>query len=212
MLARESVTNACGPTGADLQQYLPIVHQIVNRFIRRLPPNVLRDDLLAAGTYGLVDAFRKNGDARGPAFEWYARMRIRGAILDELRTQDWLSRRERGRATKAKQESPATSSGATVIGFDDLSETARDAFSDEAALSPFDQLAEGRKNASLSSAVALLPERERMIVSLYYFQGAPFKAIAAQLGVSEPRISQLHARAMGQLRGILGAESADLAA
>src|ERR1700730_1751196 len=108
------------PTREELTLYLPLVHQVVGRVLRKLPPNVLRDDLVAAGSFGLIDALRKSAD-RGPAFDWYARIRIRGAVVDELRTQDWLTRRARTRVTKAQAHGEAR--GATVVGFDDLPES-----------------------------------------------------------------------------------------
>src|ERR1700733_544925 len=74
------------PTREELTLYMPLVHQVVGRVLRKLPPNVLRDDLVAAGAFGLIDALRKSVD-RGPAFDWYARIRIRGAVVDELRSQ-----------------------------------------------------------------------------------------------------------------------------
>src|SRR5258708_36029713 len=91
------------PTREELALYMPLVHQVVGRVLRKLPPNVLRDDLVAAGSFGLIDALRKSVD-RGPAFDWYARIRIRGAVVDELRSQDWLTRRGRTRATKAQAQ------------------------------------------------------------------------------------------------------------
>src|SRR5579862_3772358 len=91
------------PSREELTLYMPLVHQVVARVLRKLPPNVLRDDLVAAGTFGLVDALRKSTE-RGPAFDWYARIRIRGAVVDELRAQDWLTRRARTRVTRAQAQ------------------------------------------------------------------------------------------------------------
>jgi RNA polymerase sigma factor for flagellar operon FliA len=199
------------PTAAEIQQYMPIVLQIVGRFFRRLPPNVLRDDLVAAGTFGLVDSLRKNGDTSRPGFEWYARIRIRGAILDELRSQDWLTRRARSHVTKANL-TEARPAGATVVGFEDLSEARRLALSVDDALSPLEQVVERRGNEALHGALKHLDDREQMIVRMHYFQGVQFKTIAATLHVSEPRVSQLHARAMGKLRVRLEDQMGDKAA
>ena len=104
MKPRTSTPNAASrpvPTREELTSYMPLVHQVVARLLRKLPPNVLRDDLVGAGAFGLIDALRKSTD-RGPAFEWYARIRIRGAVVDELRTQDWLTRRARTRVARAQ--------------------------------------------------------------------------------------------------------------
>jgi RNA polymerase sigma factor for flagellar operon FliA len=107
-------------TAQDVTDYLPLVHQMVARRLRRLPPNVLRDDLIAAGSYGLMQALRRNGQDRGPTFIWYARIRIDGAIVDELRSQDWLSRRARSRLARAS-DGPAPCPG--VMSIEDLSDT-----------------------------------------------------------------------------------------
>src|SRR5258708_19753593 len=92
---------ATSPSREELTAYMYLVHQVVARLLRKLPPNVLRDDLIAAGTFGLVDALRKSTD-RGPAFDWYARIRIRGAVVDELRAQDWLTPPPRTRVAPAQ--------------------------------------------------------------------------------------------------------------
>jgi len=195
--------SSAAPTSvADIQRYLPLVMQIVARFFRRLPPNVLRDDLIAAGTYGLIDSLRKNSDTTAASFEWYARIRIRGAILDELRSQDWLSRRARSHATQASLAAGATG-GATIVGFEDLSEAKRASVTTDPARSPLALVEEQRDREELLRAVEHLDERERLIVRMHYFKGVQFKVIAATLKVSEPRVSQLHARAMGKLRTLL---------
>jgi RNA polymerase sigma factor FliA len=188
-------------TAEDIKTYLPLVRQVVARFLRKLPPNVLRDDLMAAGTFGLIDSLRKNGEDRSPTFEWYARIRIRGAILDELRAQDWLTRRARSRVTASAVE--GQSGRAVVIGFDDLTDAGRQSLLDQNTPSPLEIVEGNADRAALAEAVGQLLERERLIVTLHYFQGVQFKTIAAQLGVSEPRVSQLHSRAMAKLRAIL---------
>jgi RNA polymerase sigma factor for flagellar operon FliA len=185
------------PTSEELTLYMPLVHQVVARMLRKLPPNVLRDDLVGAGAFGLIDALRKSVD-HGPAFEWYARIRIRGAVVDELRTQDWLTRRARTRVTRA--QALGECSGAAVVGFDDLPAAQAQNFVDESAATPHEQVERRMDRVALERAVGLLPEREANIVAWHYFDGVPFKIIAGRLGVSEPRVSQLHARAMGRLK------------
>ncbi|MEO6418913.1 MAG: sigma-70 family RNA polymerase sigma factor [Polyangiaceae bacterium] len=194
-----NVAKTTAPSAAEILSYMPLVNQVVARFMGNLPPNVLRDDLLAAGTFGLIDSLRKNGPERGPAFEWYARIRIRGAIFDELRTQDWLSRRARSRVTQAAADT-GTSARAVVIGFDDLPSSSQAHFADHNAPDPLALVVEGCDRLALTSAVASLPEREQKIIAMHYFQGVQFKAIALELGVSEPRVSQLHSRAVAMLR------------
>ncbi len=187
------------PTAHEVTQFLPLVYKTVARMAGRLPPNVLRDNLIAAGTYGLLDSLRRDGGERGPQFEWYARIRIKGAIVDELRAQDWLSRRARGRVTAAgKSETP--SERATVVGFDDLPGRSGANLTDANDPSPSDLVEEQAERRALREAVGELPERERYIVSMHYFEGVQLKDIARKLGVSEPRVSQLHARAVSMLR------------
>jgi len=185
----------------DLAPYMSLVHEEVGRMLRRLPPSVQKDDLVAAGAVGLMDALRKNAVAdRGPQFEWYARIRIRGAVLDELRNEDWLSRTARAEVTvRAEQEQRSTT---VVVGFEDLPEHKRLMPASEED-SPLELAERQSQRSALSRAVAELPEREAQIIQMHYFQGFQFKEIAAALKVSEPRISQLHARAVGKLRDIL---------
>lgn len=184
-----------------VRQYEPLVRKIAGGFQRKLPRNVLREDLIGAGMTGLWDAVIKHGSEADPSsFEWYVRVRVRGAILDDLRAQDWLPRRARSAANAADVAPPV------VVRLDDVSSTnasrslmASDASDVEAAVES------SLVRRSLEKAVEQLPERERKIVSLHYFRGMRFKDLGALLGVSEPRISQLHARAMGRLREIMPA-------
>jgi RNA polymerase sigma factor for flagellar operon FliA len=174
--------------------YLPLVRRVVRQLARRLPSNVERDDLLAAGVFGLVDSLRRNGGDGGATFEWYARTRIKGAIVDELRAQDWLSRRAR-----------AAEGATSFVSFEDV------ANDDETGLAGDDpsEVFETRCLArALGRALQQLPQRERTVVARYYFEGAKLKDISAELGVSEPRISQLLSRAIEKLRAILRAEAA----
>jgi len=188
------------PTRYELDFYMPLVHQVAARMLRKLPPNVLREDLTAAGAFGLIDALRKSVD-RGPAFEWYARVRIRGAMVDELRAQDWLTRRARSRVARAQAD--GTGGSGAIVGFDDLSDAQAGSFADESVASPEAQVEMRMDRRILERAVKGLPEREGNIVAWHYFDDVPFKTIAARLGVSEPRVSQLHSRAIGLLRATM---------
>jgi len=188
-----------------LREYLPLVHQEVGRLARRLPANVLRDDLMAAGVFGLVDSLRRNGGDEGESFTWYARTRIRGAVFDELRAQDWLPRRARRAVTSSAQSATTRWGhvGHAVVSFSDDS-SLEDALqlaiqSDD----PVERIEARSQHRALVRAIEQLPERERRIVGMHYFHGVKFKDIGAELGVSEPRISQLHARALGRLRDLL---------
>ncbi|HMJ15258.1 MAG TPA: sigma-70 family RNA polymerase sigma factor [Polyangiaceae bacterium] len=186
-----------------LTRYSSLVRQIAGGFQRRLPRSVLREDLVAAGMSGLWDAIRRHADRPGESFDWYVRVRIRGAILDELRAQDWLPRRARAAAAEANEAGDMSVTAPSVVRFDDVSEweqnrslTAPESNSEAAVEAKF-----VREN--LARAVQQLPERERHIVSAHYFQGVKFKDLGAELGVSEPRISQLHSRAMQRLKGLM---------
>src|SRR5690606_34900002 len=103
-----------------LSTYTPLVRQIAGGFQRRLPRNVLREDLIAAGMSGLWDAIRRHTDRPTESFEWYVRVRIRGAILDELRAQDWLPRRARAAAAEAVDQGATRAIAPAVVRFDDV--------------------------------------------------------------------------------------------
>jgi RNA polymerase sigma factor for flagellar operon FliA len=184
-----------------LEEFTPLVRKIAGGFQRKLPRNVLREDLIAAGMSGLWDAIRRHPDGGDESFEWYVRVRIRGAIPDELRAQDWLPRRARA-AAEAHAGTDAYVPPPSVVRIDDVSEWEQnrclaDASSSESAVAAkFTQ-------ETLAKAVELLPERERHIVSSHYFRGVKFKDLGAELGVSEPRISQLHSRAIARLKELM---------
>jgi len=191
------------PVVAELiREYTPLVHKIVGGFQRRLPRNVLREDLVAAGMAGLWDAIRRHGEKQDEGFEWYVRVRVRGAILDELRAQDWLSRRARRAAAATGDSAPPR-----VVRLDDVGEWEQNrclATSPEAET----ELNEQFLRDHLAKAVDTLPERERLIVSEHYFNHVKFKSLGERLGVSEPRISQLHSRAMQRLRVAVAEQNA----
>jgi RNA polymerase sigma factor for flagellar operon FliA len=183
-----------------LNQYTPLVHKIASGFQRRLPRNVLREDLVAAGMIGLWDAIRRHGGRENEGFAWYVRVRVRGAILDELRAQDWLSRRVR-KAVSATGD-PATP---RVVRLDDVSESEQSrCLGVDCQIDRELELKSSRD--ALARAVNALPERERLIVSEHYYREVKFTSLGARLGVSEPRVSQLHSRAMRRLRDLVRAE------
>jgi RNA polymerase sigma factor for flagellar operon FliA len=196
--ARMALSNAL------ITKYSGLVRQIAGGFQRKLPRNVLRDDLIAAGMSGLWDAVRKHGHEQTENFDWYVRVRIRGAILDELRAQDWLPRRARAAAAEAAQAAGKRPCTPVVLRFDDVSETEQARCLTAGESTNTENAVEARLvKATLTRAMDQLPERERRIVSMHYFRGVKFKDLGEMLGVSEPRISQLHSRAMTRLKGIL---------
>jgi RNA polymerase sigma factor for flagellar operon FliA len=184
-----------------IKEYTPLVHKIVGGFQRRLPRNVLREDLVAAGMVGLWDAIRRHGEEPDQGFEWYVRVRVRGAILDELRAEDWLSRRARAAAAATSDSVPPR-----VVRLDDVGEweQSRSLAVEEGSEAELDRQS---TQATLARAVQALPERERMIVSEHYFNEVKFKSLGEKLGVSEPRVSQLHSRAMQRLKAIVAEQN-----
>ena len=192
-----------------LQQYAPLVRQIVGGFQRKLPRNVLRDDLIAAGMSGLWDAIRRQDGQCDDSFEWYVRVRIRGAILDELRAQDWLPRRARAAAAEAQESGNSSMAPPSVVRLEDVSEWEQGrALGSSEGSSSESAVHQKFVGEALARAVEQLPERERHIVSMHYFKGIKFKDLGVQLGVSEPRISQLHSRAMKRLRALISKQAA----
>lgn len=183
-----------------LAAHLPLVHQVVAPIARKVPANVLRDDLLAAGVSGLVDSLRKNGGDGGNTFEWYARTRIRGAVLDELRAQDWLTRRARDAVDAAFLRDEADADGVVFVGLDELSAAEEQDFLVNAAPDPESLCAAMETRRSVARALDKLSERERKVIDMYYYDDKKFREISAELDVCEPRVSQLHARALDKLK------------
>ncbi|MDQ4007785.1 MAG: sigma-70 family RNA polymerase sigma factor [Actinomycetota bacterium] len=199
----------------------------------RVPAHVNRDDLTSAGLAALVQAARSYDAERGVSFNRYASTRVRGAILDELRSIDWASRSVRRRARQVDEvrnalaaqlgriPTDAEVAGILGIGVDEIAANEEDVsravvmslqgFGD----TPIDdmlvshipgpeQLVEHReKVAYLQDAVAELPERLRVVVQGYFFAERPMAEIAAELGVTESRVSQMRAEALVLLKDAL---------
>lgn len=191
-------------TSEDVARYLPIVRRIVAEFARRVPPNVDRDDLFAAGTLGLLNALRTNTQPCQEMFLAYVKIRVRGSIVDELRRGDWIPRRRRA-AQRKSADAPAVS----IVSMDDLPPGTSFATSQP---DPHQEAEHGSMRAELRAAVGKLPTRERMVIEMRYFDDVSSKGIALALGLSEARVSQLHAQATRRLRTDLADEGALLAA
>lgn len=223
--AAAAVAPTTGPTDQDIAEHMPLVQRIVAHFVRRLPRSVQRDDLVGAGTVGLFHALRSSAHTCPEMFAAYARIRIRGSIVDELRRHDWSPRRRKDPDAATTNTNAPPSASVTsiapaslgtgqmprvsVVGFDDLPAGSTVGLTEEGG-SPLDAVLEHRENEALHAAVAELPERERDIIRMRYFQGMPSKAIAMTMGLSEARISQLHARATMRLREILGDDGGEM--
>ncbi len=200
------ITRGPMPTSEQVRPYLPMVRKVVAGFLRRVPRSVLKEDLIAAGNFGLLDALRKGPADRGPAFEWYVRLRIRGAVLDELRAHDWLTREAR----KAVREPRGTVTCLGIVAVKDLVAHA-DRVADPTAMTALELIQRTTDRAVLVKAIDRLPPREQTVVRMYYFMDVEFKVIATELGVGQPRVSQLHARAITRLKAFLKADQQEAA-
>jgi RNA polymerase sigma factor for flagellar operon FliA len=213
-----------------VRSHLPLVGHLVREMLSRLPAHVSREDLVSAGMAALATAAKAFDPERGIPFGGFATARIRGALLDELRGLDWASRSVRSRARRletAHQQLTATlgrtpteaelaeSLGVAVSEVKSVSEdvqravvlslqgfaagTAEDLVPERAA-GPEDMLVHREKVGYLHNAIAALPDRLRQVVEGYFFAERQMTDIAAEMGVTESRVSQLRAEALVLLR------------
>ena len=221
-----------------LLEHLPIVRFLARRIHERLPQHVDIEDLVSAGVVGLMDAFAKFDPTKKVQFRSYAQFRIRGAILDSLRTLDWSPRelRRKGRAveeairvlTARMGHAPGEGEVAAEMGLGldeyqqllgDLKgleigtlhmERNEDSGEEELAYvpgrpeeDPLFRCLRGELEERLAEAIAQLPDRERLVMSLYYYEEMTMREIGLALGVVESRVSQVHASAVAHLRSAL---------
>ncbi len=228
-------------SSALLTQYGPLVRRLALHMIAKLPASVELDDLIQVGMMGLLDAAERFQDDQDAKFETYASQRIRGAMLDELRANDWVSRglrqssrsvataihsREQklGRAPtegEIAQELDMTLpsyqhllqeiQGCQLVYYEDFDHydqennfLDRQKHGDESMLDePLTRLLQGDFRRQLIEAIDLLPERERLLLSLYYEEELNLREIGAVLEVNQSRVCQLHSQAISRLRGTL---------
>lgn len=220
-----------------IMEYAPLIKFIAQKIAIRLPSNIELDDLISSGVIGLMDAIEKYDPTRDNTFKTYAEFRIRGAILDELRAQDWVPRSVRDKAKlldrtmmqleaemgrSASDEEVAAKLNISMDEFHDLTNQVRPvsllSIDDMATFSNGDKksiinLLEGTKlNNPLNTlnvktvkdivtqAINELPEKQRLVLSLYYYEDLNLKEIGRVLRVTESRVSQLHAQAVSRLR------------
>jgi RNA polymerase sigma factor for flagellar operon FliA len=217
-------------------EYAPMVKRIARYMLSKLPASVQLDDLVQAGMIGLMEAYSRYEESQGIQFEAYATQRIRGAMLDELRQNDWLPRatrktlrdieaamhRVQQRVQRAATEREiATEMGVTLadyqtqlqnskgyqlLHYDELGD-GEDPFLDhnlpDSREDPLERLHDKRFRASVVAAIEQLPERDRLLMGLYYEQELNFREIAEVLGVTESRVCQIHTQAVARIRSQL---------
>ena len=219
-----------------VRRHAPLVRRIAYHLMGRLPASVDVGDLIQAGMIGLLEAARHFAHDKGASFETFAGIRIRGAMLDELRKADWtprsVHRKTREVAETIRQieaETGAEADDAEVIrrlgisaeeyhqvladaacsrllsltAADDGEETGVLDVADENSLGPDQGIEHDGMREALVEAITALPEREQLVMSLYYEQELNLKEIGAVLGVSESRVCQIHGQAVIRLRARL---------
>lgn len=232
MTSQRSTAESLSPAQQKLlNDHLPIVQFMVSDLLRKVPNYIQRDDLYSAGMLGLLQAVRSFDETREAKFSTFARVRIQGALLDELRSRDWASRGVRQQARQVDMATEhlsnqlgrvptsreiGTSLGvqddqihrlksdlhrATVLSFDgapiDSNRTPIDVLAvHHDHLDPAEQLEQREMTAYVRDAVANLPERLRRVVVGYFLEERPMAELAAELGVTESRISHMRSEAL----------------
>ena len=223
-----------------IQAYAPLVKYLAQRLACRLPASVCLEDLISAGVLGLLDAIAKYDPTRGTTFKTYAEWRMRGAMLDELRAEDWVPRsvREKERALThayaalARQHGrPADDEevaaflgleratfeawlsairGVSVLSLDRPLDLDTDGHTDtalarlvDAAPDPLQSAEAADVTRHLAEAIDQLPEREKVVLSLYYYEELTMQEIGQVLELTLSRISQIHTKALLHLRAAL---------
>ena len=228
--------NAAGQINKDqlVQRFAPLVKRIAYHLMARLPSSVQVDDLVQNGMMGLLDAISRFEAGMGAQFETYAAQRVRGAMLDGLRENDWLPRSLRrdfrrieeaiaqleqqyGRAPAEKELAAALgmslgeyqkmlqdARGHQLISFEDMVEEGEEDFlerhlTDDSG-EPSKILEDEALRRILVQGIEALPEREKMMMALYYEQDLNLREIGEVMGVTESRVCQLHSQAVARLR------------
>lgn len=209
-----------------IRDYTPLIKQIAKNIAVRLPPSIDTDDLLSAGVIGLIDAIDKYDPKRNNKFKTYAEYRIRGAMLDELRTQDWVPRSVRDKlklvlrlhasleqrygrsvtATELAQEMKipveklqtllCEINVPTFSSFDEGQESIAHTYAHNA----LSQLLTKSFRLHITTAINTLPDTQRVVIALYYHEEFSLKEIGNILGVTESRVSQIRTQAIAVIR------------
>ncbi|MFK4753889.1 RNA polymerase sigma factor FliA [Oceanobacter antarcticus] len=221
-----------------VHEHATLVKRIAHHMMARLPDSVQVNDLIQAGMIGLLEAARKYDGDKGASFETYAGIRIRGAMLDEIRRGDWAPRsvhRNSRRISEAIQQIEGEtgrdaedsdvaerlglsaddyhailrdSAGCRLFSYEEMLENNDGSDGVDALLSnnddPSHSIERGAFQQQLADAIRGLPEREQLVLSLYYDEELNLKEIGAVLGVSESRVCQIHSQAAHRLKARLG--------
>lgn len=226
----------CCKSSEDLvKEYAPLVKRIAHHLLAKLPAVIQAEDLIQAGMIGLIEAARNFDEEKGAAFVTYAGIRIRGAMLDEIRKGDWAPRsvhknsRMVAKATRdvenatgrdARDSDVARILGVTldeyhqiiqdsnnskIFAFDDLgvNEEAIDCPTTNPISGPLEGLQRDDFRQKLAGEISKLPDREKLVLALYYDEELNLREVGEVLGVSESRISQIHSQAMVRLKARL---------
>ena len=216
-----------------VERHAPLVKRIALHMMARLPASVQLDDLIQSGMIGLIEAGKKFDGGKGASFETYAGIRIRGAMLDEIRRGDWTPRSvhrngrliantiaeleaELGRDVKDTEVAEKLDitldeyhhminevSSGKIIGIEDLG-VSEDVIvtegGEESENQPFEGMASAAFQKALASTISSLPEREALVLSLYYDDELNLREIGEVLSVSESRVSQIHSQALVRVK------------
>ncbi|SRR5690554_3049353 len=216
-----------------IEQHAPLVKRIAYHMLGRLPASVQVEDLIQAGMIGLLEAAKKFDASKGASFDTFVGIRIRGAMLDDLRKGDWTPRsvhRNTRMVSNAVRSIEARTGrdaqdlevaaelnmnldeyysilndtqGSRLFSFDDLLDDGDQYDTQSAQQEPQRDIEKTHFKQALADAIESLPERERLILSLYYDEELNLKEIGEVLGVSESRVSQLHSQCAARLRARL---------
>jgi RNA polymerase sigma factor for flagellar operon FliA len=240
MLGPELVYNVHGKSEKTdlITIHAPLVKKLAHQLKAKLPPSVEVDDLIQAGMIGLLDAVNRYEETHGAQFETYAVQRIRGAMLDELRSSDWLPRSMRQNMRKIEeamnvmqqrlgrppqdsevakqlklsladyQELLSEGGGHQLVYYEDFHDSESnehflDRYCTDASSDPLQSLMNSGFRSAVIDAITALPEREKILMGLYYEQEMNLKEIGAVMGVSESRVCQLHSQAIARMRSYL---------
>ena len=215
-----------------MTEYAPFVKRIAYHMITRLPSNVQLEDIVQTGMIGLFEALKGYDMSKGASFETYARIRIQGAMIDEVRRCDWTPRSvykksrqltEAIRSIESEQGRDAKDSdiaekleisledyysmvkdaaGCRLLSYEDIAATggSQDEYHSSETHNPCDQLQEEDFKHGLADKIDSLPEREKMVMALYYDEELNLREIGEVLGITEGRVCQIHAQALARLK------------